>query len=277
MSTLVDCKGGLALKFWGLTGVPMAPRKGNSDRQSSVPERQRVGAVLTDAAAAKIGPQAKSPLQLYEECAGAERDSAKTNLDPIKIFIGKKLLFGQPLFDDAPTMNDRSVIDKVVDLKIRMQLWQGQKYRDILAYIRGCASQADRNYVIAWWLKLENVCEPEEFFGPEEFRKMARRKLFFLSNSEFRHAQRVFAWLPYFVSLLKDMKERTIAQLVSLGYEESCVAAARGKRSAVEAACNWRALRGDSRVDALTLRNAYSKLYGPKRFQRRGNSLKDNT
>jgi hypothetical protein len=109
-----------------------------------------VGAISTEAGAAERGPQAKSPLQLYEECARAEHHSIKTNLDPIKMFLAKKLFFGQPLFDDAPTMDDGSVIDKVVDLKIRMQLWQGQKYRDILDYIRGCASQADRRYVVAW-------------------------------------------------------------------------------------------------------------------------------
>ncbi len=202
-------------------------RKGNSDRESSVPEQQRVDAVLTDAAAAQIGqPQDKSPVQLYEKCAVVERDSTKVDLDPIKMLIAKALFFGEPLFGPAPVMNP--VKDKAVDLKIRTKLWEAQKYRSILEYLRSCANLENRLFLIAWWLKLENVCEPEEILGFDKFRKMARRKLFFLSDSEFRNAHRVLAWLPYFERLLRDLSGRSITHLVSLGYEESCVAATRG-------------------------------------------------
>jgi hypothetical protein len=54
---------------------------------------------------------------------------------------------------------------------------------------------------------------------------------------------------------------------VKLGYDERAVLAARRKRSAIPAACEWLADRGDSvsNVDALALQNSYSRVYGPKR------------
>jgi len=254
------------------------PRKGHSDQDLKAPELPRADAVSTEAAASGIRePQAKSPVQLYEECATAERDAAKVDLDPIKILFAKFLFFGQPMFDPAPVMNDDPVKDKEADLEIRTQLWQGRKYRDILEYLRLSANREDRLSFIAWWLKLENVCEPEYILGPEELRKKARKKFYFLSESEFENAGRVSAWLPYFERLLRDLDDRSIAELVRLGYESTAVAASRGKRSAVEAACNWLALSDDGRVGALTLRNAYSKLYGPKRLRRRGYSLEKTT
>jgi hypothetical protein len=253
-------------------------RKGHCDRDSKAPKLQRGDAVSTEAAEAQMGaPAAKTPAQLYEECVTAERDTAHLDLDPIKGVFAKYLFFDQPLFEPAPLINHASAIKKEVDLKIRRRLWQAQKYNDILEVLRRCVDRKARLFVISWWLKQEKVCEPEGILGGEELRKMARKKFWFLSQSEFEHANRVRVWLPYFKSLLKDLDDRTVAQLVRLGYQSAAVEAARGKRSAVEAACNWLAVRALGRVDATTLRNAYSRLYGPNRLRRKGCSLEKTT
>jgi hypothetical protein len=249
----------------------MATRKeGNSDRESNGLELQRTPAASPETFAAQQGePAAKTPDRLYEECTAAERKAVKIDLDPIKILFAKSLFFGQALFDPAPVMTADPVKNKEADLKIRTLLWQGGKYRDILEVLRHCANRQKRLFVIARWLKQENVCEPEDIIGPEHFRKLARKNFDFLSESGFEHANRVCVWLPYFKRLLEDLKHRTNAQLVRLGYDRSAVEDARGKRSAVAAACSWLA-SGEGSADALTLRNAYSRLCGPIRRQRKG-------
>jgi hypothetical protein len=233
----------------------MASRKeANSDRESTGREMPRADAVSTETVADQQGePAAKTQGQLYEKCVAAERDAeAFPDLDPLKLLFAKSLFFGQPFFEPEP---------------------HGGKYRYILEFLRGCANREERLFRIAWWLKQENVCEPEDILGAKELRKMARKMFHSLSESEFRHAGRVSAWLPYFEPLLADLKNRGLQQLEKLGYESAAVGAARGRRSAVEAACCWLESRGT--VDALTLKNAYSKVFGPKRLQRYGYALED--
>lgn len=98
---------------------------------------------------------------------------------------------------------------------------------------------------------------------------MAKKKFHFLSFSDFHHADRVSKCLPYFEKLLTDFGacKGDVSRLVNLGYDEVTIRAASKKRSAVPAACEWLANRRDSvsNVDALTLQNAYSRVYRPKR------------
>lgn len=167
-------------------------------------------------------------------------------------------------------MDPASAINRKTDLAIRTQLWQASKYRNILCLFRRWPGLKDRLFLLAWWLSHEKVCEPEDILGIEVLRKMAKKKFGKLSATDFRHADRVKAWLPYFERLLVDSAHKSVSQLVKLGYEETAAQAALKKRSAIEAACEWLASRQNSRnVDVLTLRNAYSRIYGPKKYRSR--------
>jgi hypothetical protein len=103
-----------------------------------------------------------------------------------------------------------------------------------------------------------------------------KKKLNFLSPSTFNHADKVRVWLPYFERLLRDSKDcdHECAQLSRMGYEKEAVGAALRKRSAVEAVSNWLASRRPRPADALTLRNAFSKVYGARRLRGAGSSEK---
>jgi hypothetical protein len=220
--------------------------------------------------------EAKVPAQFFEDCLAAEQDAVRFDLDKVKFALGKIVLFEQPLFEPAFLRDDALVTyQKQRYLKICRHLWQGSKYCDILDWLRRCRSREDRLYLIAWWLKAEKVCEPEGILGAEEVERMTKKKLHFLSRSEFEHADRVRVWLPYFKRLLKDSKNMSEAGLVSSGYEERAVKASLATRSAVQAACNWLA-KSPPACSALTLRNAFSRVYGPKRMRRRGYPPVDN-
>jgi len=208
--------------------------------------------------------------ELYRLCLAEEKQNpTKQVLDKLKLIFAKVHLFGQPLFEPPPTVNESSAINKEIDLKIRRRLWEAEKYRDILDLLRAPTSQKNRLVLLARWLYQEKVCEPEAIVGIEELRRLATKTFRFISYSDVHHAERVRKWLPYFERLLTDHRAHkgAASELAKLGYDETAVRAASRKRSAIPAACEWLADRCDSvsKVDALTLQNAYSRFYGPKR------------
>jgi hypothetical protein len=207
--------------------------------------------------------------ELYRQCLAAEQNLTKQDLDKLKLIFARGLFFGRPLFEPPPTVDESSAMKKETDLKIRRQLWVASKYRDILDLVRTRTKREDRLFLLAWWLSQEKVCKPEDIVGIEVLRRLAKKTFRCLSFSDFHHADRVRNCLPYFEKLLTDFGTHKGAgpELVKLGYDEAAIRAARRKRSAIPAACEWLANRCDSvsNVDALTLQNAYSRVYGPKR------------
>jgi hypothetical protein len=206
--------------------------------------------------------------ELYRQCLDAEQNLTKKGMDKLKLLFVKGLFFGRPLFEPPPTVDEFSAINKETDLKIRRRLWDAGKYRTILDLLRKQTKREDRLFCLAWWLHQEKVCEPEEILGIKELRRRAKKTFHFLSASDFYHAERVRKCLPYFEKLLADFvtHKRNVSKLVKLGYEEVAIRAASKKKSAIPAACEWLANRRDSvsNVDALTLQNAYSRVYGRK-------------
>jgi hypothetical protein len=207
--------------------------------------------------------------ELYRQCLAEEQNLTKQDMDKLKLMFVKGLFFDQPpFFDPPPTVDESSALNKQTDLKIRIRLWEAAKYRYILDIMRTQTKREIRLFLLAWWLKQEKVCEPEDILGIEVLRRPAKKIFHFLSPTDFHHAERVRKCLPYFERLLTDFDTHkgVVSELVKLGYDEAVVLAARKKRSAVPAACEWLAERGSvSNVDALTLQNAYSRVYGPKR------------
>jgi hypothetical protein len=205
------------------------------------------------------------PAQLYQQCLRDERQVAKLDLAKLKVMLAKRLFFGQPLFESPPVVDEASAIDKKLDLRIRRQLWQASKYRQVLRLLRRWNQPEDRLFLLAWWLSQERVCEPEDILGIEVIRRMANQKFRALSAADFQHADTVRVWLPYFNKLINDYESNSVTKLVTLGYDEAAARAVARKRSAIEAASTWLADRPGSNVDVPTLRNAYSRVYGTKR------------
>jgi hypothetical protein len=207
------------------------------------------------------------PAQLFQQSLRDERQAAGLDHAKLKVMLAKLLFFGSPLFQPPPDVDEASIMDKEIDLKIRRQLWQASKYRQILRLLRRWSKQEDRLFLLAWWLSQERVCEPEGILGIGVLRRMANKRFRRLSATDFQHAETVRVWLPYFNRLTNDFRSKSVAELVKLGYNEAAAQAAAGKRSVIEAACAWLADRPGliNNVDVPTLRNAYSRVYGTKR------------
>ena len=186
-------------------------------------------------------------------------------MDKLKLIFTKDLLFDRPSLDLPQAADESSAIDKETDIKIRREIWDAVKYRTILDILRKLTKREDRLFCLAWWLHQEKVCEPDEILGIKDLRRRAK-KTFHFSTTDFQHADRVRKCLPYFEKLVADVStyKGNFSQLVKLGYEELAIGAAGKKRSAIPAACEWLANRRDSgsNVAALTLQNAYSRVYG---------------
>jgi hypothetical protein len=212
-----------------------------------------------------------SVADLYQRCRKREQDFTRSKFQNLKLMMGKQLLFGCPLFGQMPDSRD-SMLRPELDTKLRTGLWQGAKYRNILDLLRKASNRDARWFLLAWWLKSEGVCEPEDLLGPSKVRGLASKRLRGLSFTDFRHASIVHNWLPYFEELLKAMRKAkkgrsvSVDALVNAGFERDAAEAVIKKRRAVPAICDWLATteRFEGQVDAPTLRNAYSRV-----FQRR--------
>jgi hypothetical protein len=136
---------------------------------------------------------------------------------------------------------------------------------------------------IAQWCKDEGIVSPHEMLPDSVFRRLTRKgreKLRGLSVSDFVYAELVWIWLPYSRELLADAKSLRLHQrerargLEDLGYLK--IAGERAMKrwhSPVEFTCDWLSDRGNlplakPRQDpdsAATLRNAYSRVFHPRR------------
>lgn len=201
--------------------------------------------------------------ELYCQCLAAEQNSTKQDLGKLKLIFARGYLFGRPLFEPPPTIDECSAINKEIDLKIRWQLWEARKYRDILEVLRTQTKLEGRLFLLAWWLRQEKVCEPEDIIGIEVLRRLAKKLFRWLSTSDFHHAETVRAWIPYFDRLIRESRMvKDSSKLVKQGYDEKTVWAVFKKRSPISSACEWLAPRLG--VDSATLANAYSRIYGRK-------------
>lgn len=101
--------------------------------------------------------------ELYRQCLAADQNLTKEDMDKLKLILAKGFFFDRPLFGPPPTVDESSAINKEKDLKIRTQLWEAGKYRDILDLVRVQTKREGRLFWLAWWLHQEKVCEPGTF------------------------------------------------------------------------------------------------------------------
>jgi hypothetical protein len=159
--------------------------------------------------------------------------------------------FSYPLFDPPHPVNDEcreSLSDP------------GVKYNFLLILLRNGRTREQRLFILATWLHLEGICEPEDLLG-KDFSRYRRRALSGsrgrLSFTDLRQAFIVNTWKPYFEQLLRG--QHNGLDLRRLGFEERAIESASGKRSAVAAACEY--LSSRLGVDAPALANAYSRVF----------------
>jgi hypothetical protein len=211
-----------------------------------------------------------SAAALYRKCLADEESWTKNDYGKLKVQFFKGYLRNQPFFPPDSSPQDavcNSSEDYKRYLQIRSQLNDGIRYRELLRRLKGTRDRHARLFLIAWWLTEEDVADPEDVIGFEEIQKRANRMFRALSPSDFKNADRVRAWLPYFERLLRDGYQKSDRDLRKQGYEETAVKVASKKRSPVAAACEWLAKsRPSLNITGPTLANAYSRLYGPKRL-----------
>lgn len=190
------------------------------------------------------------PTELFERCKSNQHNWTTVNLQKVKLFLAEEYLLGTVNLPPAPKEMD--------------------KYEHLLNILREAANKDVRLVLLAKWLKEENICTPEDILAADTFKKVAKKYFAAISSTDFRHADTVRAWIPYFDCLLAELRVlHSTSKLVEKGYAESAVTAAWGKRSSVSAACEW--LSDRIHVDAGRLANAYSYLYG-RRFARYKNT-----
>jgi hypothetical protein len=207
-----------------------------------------------------------APTELFKQCEEAERAAANIDVEKIKLILARQYLFETDHFPPLEIDVDsrQSGARRRRSSRIEAAIWDSNKYHWMLELLRTAQTRSARLLLIAWWLNQEQICAPEEIISSKELRRVARKHFRLLSAAEFRYADMVRTWIPYFDSLRHDLRTlKSPSQLTSIGYDPAAVMASLKKRSSVSAACEWLAQR--SHVAAGRLANAYSHLYGPKR------------
>jgi hypothetical protein len=169
--------------------------------------------------------------------------------------------FSYPLFDPPHDLSDESR-ESLSD--------PGVKYNFLLLLLRNRRTREERLFILATWLHREGICQPEDLLGKDfsPYRlKVLRGSRGRLSFTGLRQAIIINNWEPYFEQLL--LAQRNGLDLRQLGFDESAIQSALGKRSALAAACEYVCSRLE--VDAPALANAYSRVFG--RVKKRNSGL----
>jgi hypothetical protein len=193
-----------------------------------------------------------SILELQQRCQATEDRFTSIDFEKVKSEFAKAYIFSPRGFPPQPKRGCRTTTASEAC----------KKYRALMESVRQAKTCLAKLWALAWWLKNENVCEPEELLGLDELQRVAKSLFGFMSSSEFRYAAMVDAWIPYLERLLHDLcLTGSKSKLIEMGYDESAVAAALGKRKSVPAVCDW---LSDRSVPA-SFANAYSGIYGKER------------
>ncbi len=191
-----------------------------------------------------------------------------TDFRKLKEELFKVLFFARSFFASAPELEVAAPTDtESTDLRIDRGLWRGSKYRDLLELLKRARDAETRWLILAWWLKQEGVCEPEELLPNGLLRRMANKFFQGVSFMDIRHARLVETWRPYFEPLMDDLRtteakiHRFKERLAAKGYDAEAIDFCVGRRKVIPVICNWLAGCGrlPKSVDASTLQNAYSR------------------
>jgi hypothetical protein len=193
-----------------------------------------------------------SPQELYKQLRSKEEKMSEAAFRLLEREFANARFFGWPLFGPFPgaTGETGELITN-----------PGTRYKLLLLKLGKCQRNVERLFILATWLRLEGICEPEDLLGKDfsQYRRKALRgERGRLSITDLRQALIVDNWLPYFEWLLRARKQEL--DLRRLGFDESAIRSAERKRSALAAACED--VCGRFGVDAPALANAYSRTLG---------------
>ncbi|MGA8151721.1 MAG: hypothetical protein WB952_12275 [Terriglobales bacterium] len=192
-----------------------------------------------------------SPKEFYKRLQHQEERMSKSAFKLLEREFANQRFFAYPLFDPPHHVSDES----------RQLLSDpGVKYQFLLELLRNCPTSETRLLILATWLRLEHICQPEDLLGKDfsQYRRKALRGTRgCLSITDLRQAFIVNTWEPHFERLLRAQREGL--DLRKSGFEERAIQSATGKRSPVAAACEYVAPRLG--VDPHALANAYSRVF----------------
>lgn len=191
------------------------------------------------------------PKELFKRLRDQEEHLSEDGFELLQTQFANERFFSYPLFDPPQYISD----------ELRESLSDsGVKYNLLLILLRNCRTSEKLLLILATWLRLEGICQPEDLLGGDFSRyrwKALRGSGERLSLTDLRQAFIVDIWEPYFRQLLDARRNRL--DLRRLGFDESAIQSAFGKRSARAAACDYVCPRLG--VDAPALANAYSRVF----------------
>ncbi len=248
----------------------LQPRKSRNDGDMRVSEWDSFKLPIDQALT-----YASSPKELFEECTAHEQRTNKSKVAGLLDKIARFYLFDRPLFGQGSdwTKDGYPLLFTIPKPKIVKSLKTDWRYAELLRYLKELDDPELRWVLIARWLKVEGVCEPEHFLPASIFRRMIKRtkaSRIQLSSTDIYLWRLVRIWLPYFEYLLADIGRAPMSHrgpgeaLVKLGYLEDAVKWSLEKRSAVPAVTTWLEQRNTTnnskQLSARTLENAYSRV-----------------
>ena len=195
-----------------------------------------------------------SPRELFERGRDREKQLSTDAFKRLQNLFANQHFFSYPLFDPPHGVSDEcreSLSDP------------GVRYNLLLLLLRNSRTSERRLVILATWLHLEGICQPERS-APRGFLTVPaagpRGSRGRLSFTDLRQAFIINNWEPYFNQLL--LAQRNGLDLRQLGFDESAIRSASRKRSAVAAACDYVCSRLG--VHASALANAYSRIFRVK-------------
>lgn len=191
-----------------------------------------------------------SPRELHKLLQHQEEQMSEAAFKGLERKFANQRFFSYPL-SDAPgaSFESRELLSD-----------PGVKYNFLLLLLRNCSSNEDRRFILATWLHLEGIRQPEDLLGKDFSRyqqKALRGSRGRLSITDLRQAFIVDIWKPYFEQLL--LAQHKGLNLRQLGFEERAIQSAFRKRSAVAVACEY--VSSHLGIDTPALANAHSRVF----------------
>jgi hypothetical protein len=246
------------------------PRKSRNDSETRVTQWDSF-----ELPTGSVQTYALSPSELFEECTANERRISKSNVMHLLDRLARFYLFDRPLFGQGSdwTNDGYPLLFTIRKPKIVKTSKSDWRYAELLRHLKNLDDPELRWILIARWLNVEAVCDPEDFLPASMFRRMlkkTRAAKIRLSSTDVYLWRLVRIWLPYFEYLLADLNRAPRSHrgpkeaLVKGGYLEDAVEWSLQKRSAVQAVTSWLEQRntpkGSKQLSARTLENAYSRV-----------------
>ena len=206
----------------------------------------------------------ETPQELYAKCEANARVADRKTYERAPSILAGVLTFHDDLFVPESTRDTTPFTGDSGKVRLPRIIQQASRYRDVLQLLRDYPGREQRWLLLSLWLKREGICDPIEFLPAQIYENLTAKKRAKLriSIADVQHYCRVEAWKPYFERLLKDRLQQNGREpergLQIAGYESSAIEAARNKRLAIPAVCEW--LANILHTDSSTIRNAHCRI-----------------